>query len=115
MAHFAKLDKNNIVLSVHVVDNNIATTEQAGIDFLKSLHGQDTNWVQTSYNANFRKNFAEIGGSYHIGLDAFIPECQNNGWHLNSETCQWEMPIPYPQDGQTYYWNNVKVNWELAE
>jgi hypothetical protein len=74
MAHFAKLGIGNIVERVNVVSNDVATTEQAGIDFLKNLHGQDTNWKQTSYNTYegvhslggtpLRKNFAGIGYTY---------------------------------------------------
>ena len=125
MAHFAKLDKNNKVISVHVVSNEVATDEQKGIDHLKSVHGQDTKWVQTSYNTYggkhllggtpFRKNFAQIGGSYHLGLDAFIPPCFYDGWNLNSETCLWEMPIPHPDDGNAYQWNNYTHSWDLIE
>ena len=101
MAHFAKLDKNNKVLSIVVVNNDVITDtngpeqEQLGIDFLKSIHGQDTNWVQTSYNTYggehllggtpLRKNFAQIGGTYHLGLDAFIPPCDYQGWKFNQE------------------------------
>ena len=121
MAHFAKLDKNNKVLSIVVVNNDVITDtngqeqEQLGIDFLKSLYGQDTNWVQTSYNDNFRKNFAAIGGTYHVGLDAFIPPCDYQGWKFNQELCKWEVPVPYPSDGKQYYWNNIICNWSLNE
>ena len=68
MAHFAKLDDNNVVLAVHVVNNDVITidgveSEQAGIDFLSNLHGH-TKWKQTSYNGSFRKNYAGIGFIY---------------------------------------------------
>ena len=72
MAHFAKLGKGNIVERVEVVTNDIATTEQAGVDFLKSLYGNDTNWKQTSYNTNIRKNYAGLGYTYSVEKDAFI-------------------------------------------
>ena len=64
MAHFAQLDDNNVVINIIVVHNNELLdqdgneVEQKGIDFCKSLFGQDTEWVQTSYNGNFRKNYA---------------------------------------------------------
>ena len=72
MAHFAKLGTGNIVERVEVVSNDVATTEQAGIEFLKSLYGNDTVWKQTSYNGNIRKNYAAIGYTYDEQRDAFI-------------------------------------------
>lgn len=79
MAHFAELDENNIVMRVIVVSNsdllneNGEETEQKGIEFCKSLFGQDTKWVQTSYNNNIRKYFAGIGYTYNEELDEFVP------------------------------------------
>jgi hypothetical protein len=76
MAHFAKLDENNVVLAVHVVNNDVLITdgvesEQTGIDFLTGLHGH-TNWKQTSYNGNFRGTYAGIGYIYDEELDEFV-------------------------------------------
>lgn len=75
MAHFAKLNENNIVVGIHVVNNEVITidgveSEQAGIDFLTNLHGH-LNWKQTSYNGNFRNKYAEIGDFYDSELDVF--------------------------------------------
>jgi hypothetical protein len=72
MAHFAKLGVGNIIERVSVVSNDIATTEQAGVDFLNNLHGSRDVWVQTSYNGNIRKNYAGIGYTYDQTRDAFI-------------------------------------------
>ena len=72
MAHFAKLGAGNIVERVEVVANDIATTEEKGIEFLKSLHGNDTVWVQTSYNSNIRKNYAGVGYTYYQNLDDIL-------------------------------------------
>ena len=127
MAHFAKLGVGNIVERVEVVSNDIATTEQAGIDFLKELYNQPNGiWKQTSYNNNIRKNFAGIGFHYDQARDAFIPPKPYNSWVLVEETCQWKAPVDYPEtydksltDEQgnpakdRYYWNENKVNWEL--
>ena len=126
MAHFAKLGAGNIVTSVHVVSNDVATTEQAGVDFLQSLYGTDTVWKQTSYNANIRKNFAGIGYTYDDNKDAFISPRVYKGWNLNEETCKWEAPIAYPNtftqnltddNGDAipdeYYWDENKLKWEL--
>jgi hypothetical protein len=95
MAHFAKLDNNNTVITVHVVNNDVITidgveSEQVGIDFLTSLHGH-TNWKQTSYNGNIRKNYAGIGFTYDEQRDAFIPPKPEIGeWILDEETCLWK-------------------------
>ena len=72
MAHFAKIDLNNIVKQVEVVSNDVAITEQDGIDFLKQTHGDRFAWVQTSYNCNFRKQFAGVNFVYDEDNDIFI-------------------------------------------
>ena len=115
MAHFAKLDENNNVLAVHVVNNDVITidgneSEQAGIDFLTSLHGH-TLWKQTSYNATFRKNYAGIGFTYDAGRDAFIAPQPYPSWTLNETTCQWEAPVAYPTDGKRYGWFEPNQQW----
>ena len=94
MAHFAKLDDNNKVIAVHVVNNDVITingveSEQAGIDFLSELHAH-SNWKQTSYNNSFRNTYAGIGMSYVPHLDAFIdPKCHEEAT-LNENTCLWD-------------------------
>jgi hypothetical protein len=116
MAHFAKLDKNNKVLEVHVVNNDVLDSdneEQSGIEFLTEWSNGYTNWKQTSYNATFRKNYAGIGFIFDEELNAFIAPKPYTKWILNKETCQWESPMPYPTDGQNYEWNNKKGEWEL--
>ena len=107
MAHFAKLGIGNIVLTVEVVSNDIATTEQEGVDFLNNLYNTRDVWKQTSYNNNIRKNFAGIGYSYKQDLDAFIAPRPYNSWTLNESTCLWEAPIAYPTDGKNYKWNET--------
>ena len=114
MAHFAKLGEGNIVERVEVVSNDIATTEQTGIDFLKSLYGNDTVWKQTSYNGNLRKHFAGKDYYYYENLDAFVSPKPFESWILNNETCTWECPVEYPTDGQKYYWNENLRNWTLG-
>ena len=116
MAHFAKLDKNNYVIAVHVVVNKVITindieSEQAGIDFLTNLHGYSL-WKQTSYNGNFRKNYAGIGYYYDSIRDAFIPPKPFPSWILDEFSCLWQSPIPYPNDGKMYTWNEDIGNWE---
>ena len=116
MAHFAKLDKNNNVLAVHVVVNDVITvngneSEQIGIDFLTGLHGHSL-WKQTSYNATIRKNYAGIGFTYDNIRDAFIPPKPFASWVLNEATCQWEAPTPMPTDDKVYTWNEETLSWD---
>ena len=113
MAHFAKLGVGNIVEQVIVVSNDIATTEQAGVDFINKLYNTRDVWKQTSYNNNFRKNFAGIGYSYDQQRDAFIAPKPFNSWILNESICKWESPIPYPQDNNRYMWNEQTLSWDL--
>jgi hypothetical protein len=115
MAHFAKLGIGNIVKQVEVVSNDIATTEQSGIDFLNNLYGTRDVWKQTSYNATIRKNFAGIGYKYDQTKDAFIAPKPYPSWTLNETTCQWEAPVVKPDDGQNYDWNETTQQWDLNE
>ena len=116
MAHFCKLGKGNKVLKVEVVSNDIATTEQAGINFLRNLYNdQNSQWFQTSYNGNIRKNYAGIGYSYDQTRDAFIPIKPYNSWVLNETTCLWDPPVVKPDDGQRYSWNEETTTWDLNE
>ena len=131
MAHFAKLGTGNIVERVEVVSNDIATTEQAGIDFLNTLYKTNDIWKMTSYNTfggihkldgtPFRKNFAGIGFKYDQYKDAFIEPKPFNSWTLNEDTCLWEAPVAKPTltqeqiDNKNYYrWNETIKNWELV-
>ena len=115
MAHFAKLDENNIVLAVHVVNNDVITidgveSEQVGIDFLTGLHGH-SSWKQTSYSGSFRKNYAGIGMTYDASRDAFIDDLPYSSWILNETTCRWEAPTAMPTDGKRYAWDEVTTSW----
>ena len=122
MAHFAKLGVGNIVLAIHRVHNNIATTEQAGVDFLNNLYKTRDVWKQTSYNTfggvhklggtPFRKNYAGKGFKYDQTRDAFIGMKGFNSWILNEDTCLWEAPVAYPNDGKYYNWNEETTSWE---
>lgn len=115
MAHFAELDSNNYVLRVIVVSNqelldeNGNESEQKGIAFCQNLLGG--NWIQTSYNGNFRRNFASIGYKYDPQNDVFIAPQPFPSWVFDSVRGIWLAPIPKPEDGG-YYWNEQKLNWE---
>jgi hypothetical protein len=140
MAHFAELDSNNIVLRVLCLENSVMENEQGerveqlGIDFLQSLYGTNTIWAQTSYNTRagiyyvpgtnevspdqshaFRKNYAGIGYTYDPTRNAFIPPKPYASWVLNEDTCLWESPVPYPDDGKMYYWDEATLSWVTVE
>jgi len=126
MAHFAKLGKGNIVEQVVVVSNDIATSEQAGMDFLNNLYGSRDVWKQTSYNTiggehklggtPFRKNYASVGDTYDQTKNAFIsPKPNFNSWVLNETTCQWEAPVALPDTENRYNWNEETQQWNLNE
>jgi hypothetical protein len=115
MAHFAKLGTGNIVEQVIVISNDVATTEQAGIDFINKLYNTRDVWKQTSHNGNIRKNYAGIGYQYDQSRDAFIPPKHFNSWVLNEDTCQWEAPVAYPQDDNEYKWNESTLSWDIVE
>ena len=121
MAHFAKLDDNNLVIDVNVVDNeNLLDAdgveqEAVGIAFLVEWSGGYQSWKQTSYNNNFRKNYAGIGYTYDAQRDAFIPPKPFESWLLNEDTCLWDAPVPYPEDGKYYRWDEPTLSWVLVE
>ena len=118
MAHFAELGENNVVLRVIVVDNKDTSdtsgneVEEIGANFCRNLLGG--TWKQTSYNANFRKNYAGIGFTYDSGRDAFIPPKPFASWTLNEDTCRWDPPVAYPTDGKLYTWNESTTSWDLG-
>jgi len=114
MAHFAKLNSDNIVERVEVVSNDVATTEKAGVDFLNNFYDTNDVWKQTSYNGNIRKNYAGIGYTYDETKDAFISPKSFNSWILNDDTCRWEAPVAYPDDGEQYKWNEDTTSWDAV-
>mgnify|MGYP006956417198 FL=1 len=120
MASFAKLGLNNKVievLSVHnneLLDSNGVEQEVNGIDFLTKLTGYPV-WKQTSYNNNIRKNHAGIGYTYDEDRDAFIAPKPFASWILNEDTCRWEAPVAYPDDDNSYAWNEATTTWDIVE
>lgn len=131
MAHFAKLDDNNRVLQVVVVDNNDAPTEEAGQQFLENVFGwQASKWKQTSYNTYggihydqyrnpsadqskaLRANFAGIGDVYNQEHDLFTGLQPFPSWTLNTTTGYWEAPVPKPELTDTIYaWDEDTQSW----
>jgi hypothetical protein len=120
MAHFARLDQNNVVTQVVVVSNqqmldeNGFENEQLGIDICNQICGQG-NWIQTSYNNNFRVRYAGIGYTYDPERDAFIAPKPFESWVLNEETFDYEAPKPYPDDTKMYVWNETLQEWDEVE
>jgi hypothetical protein len=112
MAHYAFLDKNNIVTEVIT-----------GLDETQLIEGLDPEtWYgnfrgqvckRTSYNGNIRKHYAGIGFTYHADLDAFIPPKPFDSWLLNEETANWEAPVPMPEGN--YTWDEDSVSWLEVE
>jgi hypothetical protein len=127
LAHFAKLDENNIVTQVIVVanedtaDTNGVEVEEIGVAFCKKLLGANTRWKQTSYNNNMRIRYAGIGYSYDEALNAFIPPKPFESWVINEETADWVSPVgPAPDlteeeiEARSFYrWNEENGEWVL--
>ena len=126
MAHYAKIDKNNIVTRVLVMDKRVVNS---------GMFGNPADWIQTSYNTHegqhklggtsLRKNYAGIGYIYDKDKDAFIPPQPYPSWILNEDICQWSAPLPYPekvgespwntyedQNDPTYRWDEATTSWK---
>ena len=124
MAHFAKIGSENIVEQVVSVSNEVATTEQAGVEFLQNLYNDTATWKQTSYNTYggvhsldgtpFRKNFAGVGYTYDETKNAFIAPKPYASWVLDDDTCLWEAPVVYPDDDKEYEWNEDTTSWDAV-
>ena len=116
MAHFAEIDENGKVLRVVVGCNQEVNShggdqsEEAALDFGNRvpLSKNGVKWIQTSYNRNFRKNYAGAGFTYDSNRDAFIAPKLHNSWVLNESKCIWEAPIAFPIDEKYMPF----VNWD---
>lgn len=124
MAHYAKVDKN-VVVNVIVADASFFD------DFVDTAPGE---WIQTSYNTRagvhyqdnedgtrtpspdqskaLRKNYANIGMIYDRERDAFYEKQPYPSWVLNEDSCLWEAPVSYPEDGNKYIWNETELQWK---
>ena len=126
MSHFAKLDENNVVTFV-----TVGRQEDDGLEAELTARTGDV-YKQTSYNTRggihytdgepsedqtkaLRFNYAGIGYTYDEGRDAFIPPKPFESWVLNEDTCLWEAPVAYPEDGETYTWDEESTSWTLVE
>lgn len=130
MSNFAKIGLNNTVLDVQLI-NNIDSMNSEGVEieevgraYLSSVFKHET-WLKTSFNTRggkhqtggvpFRKNYAIVGGHYDSTLDAFIPPKPYPSWLLNEDTCLWEAPVAYPDDGKVYRWDEATTAWIAVE
>ena len=119
MAHFAKLDENNVVTFV-----TVGRQEDDGKEADLCARTGDV-YKQTSYNTHggvhalggtpLRKNYAGIGYTYDAGRDAFIPPKPYPSWLLNEDTCLWDAPVAYPNDGKRYSWDEATTSWVEVE
>lgn len=105
MAHWAEIDENNIVIRVTVGNNH--DLDEGYQWLIENLGG---TWIQTSYNGNIRKQFAGIGFTYDQENDIFISPSPFPSWSLD-DNFDWQAPIPYPEDGGDYIWDEESVSW----
>ena len=112
MAHFAQIENGTVVNVIAVSNNELLVdgieVEQKGIEFCQSLFGG--TWVQTSYNNNFRKQYAGIGFTYDADADVFIAPEPFPSWSLDANY-DWQAPIDYPADGKDYSWDEANQVW----
>ena len=108
MSHWAQINENNIVTTVLVGDNNDPNGDEGYQWLIDNLGG---TWIKTSYNATIRKNYAGVGFEYDEQRDAFIAPKPFDSWVLNEETCRYEAPVPYPNDGNVYGWDEETLSW----
>lgn len=124
MAHYARVNQENIVTYVTPIPNEMITDEN-GVEHehraLSHLYetipdSKNDRWIKTSYNNNFRNKFAGRGDTWMENLNAFISPQPYPSWSLNTSTCKWEPPVPMPENvetGSEYVWNEDIGNWEL--
>ncbi len=124
MAHFAEIDNDYQVVRVLKVDNlkcvdaDGSEQEEIGVEFLRSLYGEKTNWVQTSYNENKRKMFAGKGYRYLPEQDIFVPPSPFPSWTLNRSAGKWEAPTPEPEhneERESTRWSEDDQKWYVEE
>ena len=125
MAHFAKINSDNIVTEVVVINNSVILDkdgneqESLGVAFCTQIYGAGT-YKQTSYNSNMRKNMAVKGGTYDAGRDAFINQKPFDSWVLDESTCRWKPPVDHPADSEAiggnvlYQWDESSTSWKIS-
>lgn len=125
MSNFAKLDTDNVVVEVLVIEQDVIDTGLFGdpMSFERSSYNTrggiyytpNTDTPDQNKSKSFRKNFAGIGYKFDRIRDAFIPPQDYPSWTLNEDSCLWEAPTPMPNDGKTYAWNESTLSWDEIE
>ena len=125
MAHFAKINSDNIVTEVIVINNDVIKDssgneqESLGVAFCAEIYGSGI-YKQTSYNSNMRKNMATVGSTYDSNRDAFIRPKMYPSWVLDESTCRWKPPVDNPSDSEAiggnvlYQWDESAINWKVS-
>ena len=125
MAHFAKINSDNIVTEVIVINNDVIKDssgneqESLGVAFCAEIYGSGI-YKQTSYNSNMRKNMATVGSTYDSNRDAFIRPKIYSSWVLDESTCRWKPPVDNPSDSEAvggnvlYQWDESVTNWKVS-
>lgn len=117
MAYFAKLNGSNIVLAIHIVENEILENvngdevDQNGIDHLNSLFGFHPKWVRAYKGGGQRVNFPDEGYSYNASLDAFLPPKPFESWTLDAANKRWVPPVSEPSGEEIRYWDEDNQQW----
>lgn len=118
MAHFCELDRDNLILQTIVINNDVIDhlaypeSEKPGIEFCQETYGESTIWLQTSINGSFRRCYGQPGYSYMPQYDLFIEPKPDPAWVFDPVTKNWIPPLPYPEDGANYRWNDNYHVWE---
>jgi hypothetical protein len=116
MKYFAKLDAANKVVAINHIEDDVAPTEQAGIDFLNTTYKTNDVWKQSFQDGSQRKHAASPGFIYDESRDAFIdPQPPYPSWILNESTCDYDPPTPLPDNEKTYRWNEEAKSWDEEE
>ena len=139
MAHFAKIDSNNDVVDCIVINNEVATSETAGQEFIANVLKKEGTWLQTSYNTvadvhrlgetPLRGNFGTKGSTWDPILEIFMPEKPYPSWVMSNSASKWTSPLgdrpalTAEQESQNaadthdwfYYWNEENQGWELFD
>lgn len=126
MAHFAKIDNLGTVVFVTVgrdEDDELELCARTGDTYRKTSYNTrggvhydpQTGEPSADQSKAFRKNYASVGFIYDRERDAFIPPKPYPSWLLNSQTCLWEAPVSFPEDGKKYLWSEQEQKWKLLE
>jgi hypothetical protein len=110
MALFSEIGPNNVVLRVVVIEDSNAKTQQEGINWCKEFFNGG-EWVETWVDGGTRINYGSEGYVYDPINDWFLPPQPYPSWHLDESKKYWDAPVPYPNDGHNYQWDEQTLSW----